>query len=221
MTFGIYRFGGLIDGYSALGVDQIDHIYTNDISRSYKSGIIITDIADHFGIFTIIQNIIDKPKPKTITIRSYKESNLHSFRTLLQKRTLLFNTVTAHEHPDIAYEQFMNIYADAYEEAFPLKTIKVRKKLIKQEPWVTKGLIISSINKDKLFRKKLNKPNEININNFTKYNKIFNKIKRAAKKMYYTNIFATYKTDSKQTWSILRQIKQLTFYICNRQQQNF
>ena len=184
----------------------IDHIYTNDISRSYKSGIIITDIADHFGIFTIIQNIIDKPKPKTITIRSYKESNLHSFRNLLQKRTLLFNTVTAHEHPDIAYEQFMNIYADAYEEAFPLKTIKVRKKLIKQEPWVTKGLIISSINKDKLFRKKLNKPNDININNFTKYNKIFNKIKRAAKKMYYTNIFATYKTDSKQTWSILRQI---------------
>ena len=49
----------------------IYHIYTNDISRSYKSGIIITDIADHFGIFTIIQNIIDKLKPKTITIRSY------------------------------------------------------------------------------------------------------------------------------------------------------
>ena len=68
----------------------------------------------------------------------------------------------------------MNIYADAYEEAFPLKTIKVRKKLIKQEPWVTKGLIISSINKDKLFRKKLNKPNAVNINNFTKYNNIFN-----------------------------------------------
>ena len=44
----------------------IDHIYTNDISRSYKSGIIITDIADHFGIFTIIKNIIDKPKPKLL-----------------------------------------------------------------------------------------------------------------------------------------------------------
>ena len=157
-------------------VTLIDHIYTNDISRSYKSGIIITDIADHFSIFTIIQIIIDKPKP--------------IFRNLLHKRTLLFNTVTAHEHPDTAYDQFMNIYADAYEEAFPLKTIKVRKKLIKQEPWVTKGLIISSINKDKLFRKKLNKPNAVNINNFSKYN-IFNKIKRAAKKVYYTNIFAT------------------------------
>jgi hypothetical protein len=32
----------------------------------------------------------------------------------------------------------MNIYADAYEEAFHLKAIKLRKKLVKQEPWVMK-----------------------------------------------------------------------------------
>ena len=114
--------------------------------------------------------------------------------------------MTAHEHPDIAYEQFINIYSDAYEEAFPLKTFKVRKKLIKQEPWVTQGLIISSINKDKLFRKKLNKPTKLNIFNFTKYNKMYNKIKRTAKKIYYVNIFATHKSNSKQIWSMLRQL---------------
>ena len=93
----------------------------------------------------------------------------------------------------------MNIYIDAYEEAFPFKTIKIRKKFVKQEPWVTKGLIISSINKDKLFRKKLTKPNETNITQYKRYNKIFNKTKRAAKKTYYADIFKTNKTNCKQT----------------------
>ena len=82
----------------------------------------------------------------------------------------------------------------------------MKKKLIKQEPWVTKGLIISSINKDKLFRKKLNKPTELNIFNFTKYNKMYNKIKRTAKKIYYVNMFATHKSNSKHIWSMLRQL---------------
>ena len=31
----------------------IDHIYTNNISTVGQSGIIITDVADHFGTFHI------------------------------------------------------------------------------------------------------------------------------------------------------------------------
>ena len=31
----------------------IDHIYTNDISNTGQSGIIITDVADHFGVYFI------------------------------------------------------------------------------------------------------------------------------------------------------------------------
>ena len=34
----------------------IDHIYTNDIAHPTSSGIIITDVADHFGVFHIIKN---------------------------------------------------------------------------------------------------------------------------------------------------------------------
>ena len=36
----------------------IDHIYTNNISSTHHSGIIITHVADHFGTFLITQNQI-------------------------------------------------------------------------------------------------------------------------------------------------------------------
>jgi exonuclease III len=56
-------------------VTLIDHTYTNDTSHTYKSGIIITDIADYFRVFTIVQNITEKPAPKTTPFE-----NVHLFR---------------------------------------------------------------------------------------------------------------------------------------------
>jgi hypothetical protein len=34
----------------------IDHIYTNNLNIKYKSGILLSDLADHFGIFTILED---------------------------------------------------------------------------------------------------------------------------------------------------------------------
>ena len=34
----------------------IDHIYSNDICSNSTSGIVLTDVADHFGIFHCIQS---------------------------------------------------------------------------------------------------------------------------------------------------------------------
>ncbi len=36
---------------SASSATLLDHMYTNDIISSYQSGIIITDVADHFATF--------------------------------------------------------------------------------------------------------------------------------------------------------------------------
>ena len=46
----------------------IDHIYSNDILLNSASGIIINDVADHFGTFHIIKN-----KSKTIPVKTIKK----------------------------------------------------------------------------------------------------------------------------------------------------
>jgi len=48
----------------------IDHAYTN-IQGHNKSGIIISNVADHFGIFTILNAQIKRPKYKIIDIRHF------------------------------------------------------------------------------------------------------------------------------------------------------
>ena len=43
-----------------------DHMYINDITSSHHSGIIINDVADHFGTFCIFQGKLKKSKPSKI-----------------------------------------------------------------------------------------------------------------------------------------------------------
>ena len=78
------------------------------------SGIITTDISDHFGIFTCFG-----------TARS---NNAHIETDVLQENS-----------PDIAYEEFRKSYLDAHDIAFPLKHRKIPNKFIKRSPWITNG----------------------------------------------------------------------------------
>ena len=47
---------------------------------------------------------------------------------------------------------------------------------------------------------------ENNQNKFKVYNTLYNKLRRAAKKMYYENQFKTFIKNSKQTWKVIREI---------------
>ena len=71
---------------------------------------------------------------------------------------------------------------------------------------MSKGLIISQKRKEKLFSKKKKHPSVINNDNFKIYNTAYNKLRRAAKKLYYKNRFNKFISDSKQTWSLIREI---------------
>ena len=90
----------------------------------------------------------------------------------------------------------MNIYKSLLEISCPVKIIKlgIHRKFIKREPCrpITKGLIISLIHKAKLHKKKLKRKSPELINKYRIYCSIFNKIKRAAKVKYYTEMLNIY-----------------------------
>ena len=102
-----------------------------------------------------------------------------------------------------AYDKFMLLYKVAFERAFPLRKVELKKKYIKREPWITAGLLESSRNKAKLFTKKLKIPTEHNINKFKDYNKLFNKIKRKMKINYHSSTIKENKHNIKKNWSII------------------
>ena len=89
----------------------------------------------------------------------------------------------------------------------PVKKVVIQPQHIIRDPWMTKGLIVSSKINSKLYRKCHNKehhhPDYIC---YIKYRNLFNRLKRKAKIIYYENKFEKFKFDIKGTWKTLRAI---------------
>ena len=102
------------------------------------------------------------------------------------------------------FDNFFEKISSAVDAIFPL--IKVKPKPIRFSPWMTAGLFISHKKKEKLFAKKLRCPSQNNIENFKTYNKIYNKIRRAAKVLHYAQQFKKYSHNIKETWSVIREV---------------
>ena len=182
----------------------IDHIYTNNICASSRSGIIITDVADHFGIFHLLKTGKTKASNPEIRKRFFTENNNNVFKTLLDRTD--FSNIYQMTCPNEAFNAFIEKYQIAFNEAYPSRLVKVNRKYIKREVWFTPGLLASSRTRSKLLTKKLKDPSLDNTSKFNKYNNLFNKIKRSAKIKYYNDTLDKNKFNMKKTWSILREV---------------
>ncbi len=85
----------------------IDHMYTNLITSSYHSGIIITDVADHFGTFCLLQGKSKQTKPASTKYRSFSPENLSKFRNLLTD--INFENIMNIDCPNLAYNEFLKL----------------------------------------------------------------------------------------------------------------
>ncbi len=181
----------------------IDHIYTNNILSRPINGIVINDVADHFGIFHIEQHKNKNTHAKQIHKRFFSDINMMKFQELLQE--IDFSTIEERECPNQAYDIFIDKYKTAFEAAFPLRLIGLNKKYIKREPWVTPGLLTSLRHKAKLLAMKLKNPTERSIQKYKMYRNQYNKIKRQMKRHFFQSKLDINKRSIKNTWQILRQ----------------
>ena len=181
----------------------LDHIYSNNIHGKSHSGIIVTDVADHFGIFYIMHDKSPKTKQTAKMIRYISDRNILLFKQYLVNTN--FTSVTSFACPNEAYLNFIHLFKDAFERAFPLTEAKSNTKYIKQKPWVTTGFLTSSRQKSKLFKRQLNKPTVANILSYKSYLRTFSQLKRALKLKYFNDKLLENKNNMKSTWSILRQ----------------
>jgi len=181
----------------------IDHIYTNKTDVHATSGIVVTDVSDHFGVFAIIT----RPKHADNTqnkkmFRSYSEANINNFNNILND--IDYTDVLALNCPNAAYNKFIEHYLYAFELAFPIKQSKLCKKYLKHTPWITKGLVKSSLTKSKLLKKKIRQPTPHHINTYKAFYSIYNNLLRKSKAMYYNEQFTQAKNNVKRTWSLLK-----------------
>ena len=112
------------------------------------------DLTDHFGVFHITYDTTNKTEPMYLHVRQLKDSNIKDFKNILVQTD--FSEVLNNAAPDGAYNCFLHvhIYSSLFDKTCPIKYIRATSKYIKCEPWITGGLMISIINKSKLYLKR-------------------------------------------------------------------
>ena len=110
----------------------IDYIIANSFTdQENLTGILKTDISDHFPIFTfsIKHGLDSNDKKVTIKKRIMNADSIQEFRDILSK--VNWGNLYSISNPKYAYEYFLKVFSGTYDLAFPLKTISVKKKPFK------------------------------------------------------------------------------------------
>ena len=75
----------------------------------------------------------------------------------------IFSEIVNSDCPNYAYDKFMSIFKNIFNEIFPVLKTRFNKKYVKREPWISTGLLAYARHKAKLFKKKLSKPTDEDI----------------------------------------------------------
>ena len=185
----------------------IDNLYVNMTNcNSIASGIILTDISDHLPIFTFIGRQTHNKKDKKMQV-SYRKIDDNAITLIKEELNRVSWEFIDNLPVEEAYNAFSSKLQTIINSCAPQKTVNLRSKKIKHNPWMTKGLIKSCLKLNKLYIKKLKCPKEHPYTKkYIKYRNIYNKVKRLAKKLYYAHILQTHKNNMKKTWGVINSL---------------
>ena len=187
-------------GRSATIIDHISSTYKFD---RYEAGVLLSFVSDHMPVFYIRQTPIRSPLPKIISKRKINSTTVTAFKGLLE--TVPWTNVTDENRPKQAFDNFFEKLDCCGEVAFPVTDVKISKRVCPLNPWMTPGLLRSRRQKEKLAVKKMRRPLQANIEKFRVFNSLYNKIKRAAVKLYYERKFKEFSKNVKGTWDTVRE----------------
>ena len=103
------------------------------------------------------------------------------------------------------YDTFLKALTDIYDPNFPIREYILKDKDIKF-PWISKGLKKSSNTKQRLYIKFLKTKTLEDESKYKNYKSLFEKLRKKAKKAYYSKLLHKYKTGSKRTWQVMKEI---------------
>ena len=86
----------------------IDHKHSNNITAIVKSGIIITDVADHYGVYYMVRTKLTKEDKVYVDIRKFNGRNTERF--LEQLSHCDFTDIMLHNSADASYDAFLHLF---------------------------------------------------------------------------------------------------------------
>ena len=181
----------------------LDNIITNITGYCIKSGVLYNDISDHFPVFNLLQiNSKISKKYEYIFKRMNTVNNIEKLNTELKNAN--WDDVFVDENPDSAYDTFLSILTSFINKCLPLK--KVKRKINDKSEWLTKGILISCVQKNNLFKKLKKTPSQENELTYKTFKNKLTHLIRIAKKNYFKEKFDMHRNNGKKTWETIGEI---------------
>jgi len=182
----------------------IDHILTNRTDAKIESGVIISDISDHFPTF-VVDRYTDIKKPdEYLYCRSFTLPNLNNFKQSLSAVNWNTNVIN-NNNVDLAFDNFWETFQNLYEQHFPYKKIKRNKNFHSANKFMTQGLLTSRRTKNSLHKQSLLNPTDFNVSYYKTYRNLYNSLVRKSRTSYYHDNLLTNKKKPKQTWDVIKE----------------
>lgn len=185
----------------------IDNIYVKYQRGNIHSGIIYDGMSDHLPVFCFIEKQTKRIIPKDPLQFTSRSINNNAIRLIASGLNNIDWSYIERLEINQAYDEFMKHFKNLIDIYAPEKTITIPARYVMREAWMTKGILASSLNCNKLYRKSLQKPKDHPFHaKYVTYRNLYNKIKNIAKRTYYENLFFDLKSDSKRTWKTIRTL---------------
>jgi hypothetical protein len=192
----------------------IDNIFSNEPgTMPVSSGILISNISDHFPCFSCFGNTIPYNPPKKVV--HYRKVTQQSITNLYEHIENLNLSDKLHllsaTDANLLYNVFETEITKAIDRYIPLCKKRYNKYKHKQTNWITTGILKSIKFRDNLYKKYkkalLGSPDFFaKKQNLKAYNAILKKLITQAKTDYYGNQLLKNKSDTKQTWKIINDV---------------
>lgn len=185
----------------------IDNIFTTfKDMNNYKSGILVTDISDHFPVFLFLEKVKGKTEkaPLTFTYRDNSQQNLDLVKNDLTNMNWNF---LQDLNTDDSFQFITDTINTSVDKHCPMKTVVIPYTKLIHTPWMTTGLMKSSKMVNKLYKKALKHNKDTHYyENYKRHRNLFNQLKRKAKHAYFKEQLNESRNNIAKTWKVINKI---------------
>ena len=184
----------------------VDNIFVNFSDMYCTSGNIIEKITDHLPNFLLIEGLNTQLDSK---VKTLKRDLQHFTPKKLINDFLALNLGEKLERTkDInqKYELFHKNLVEVINQNAPLKPLTKKEAKRQKKPWITKGILTSIGEKNKLLKKFIKTGDQLTYCRYKTYRDNLNHLIRKSKKKHYTQYFFDAKNDMKKMWRQINKI---------------
>ena len=189
---------------SATLIDNI-FISKNLDVLSHNSCIITEDSSDHFPCVLSLAMLNNEKRREPLYVE-YRQINDTVYSNITENLNQNSWSFLEKKNSEDSFNIFHETLVSIYDHCAPVKMLKVSRKKVIRDPWITKGIRLSSIALSKMYRKSIKTKKIPPVGDYQAKRCLLNRLKRIAKQSFFRERFTKFHGNSRKVWNLINMM---------------